>query len=96
MYEPLSLSLEQTLHWDTRRAGHNTGDIIRRDALAEHGAGARALLTLELRNRSVAQTRRSLKVALALCDLQFMFGFLEAALAFFVALQPLALCSYIR
>ena len=59
MYEPLSLALEQTLHWYTRRTRHDTGDIVRRDALAEHGAWAYALLgdlALELRNRSVAQT----------------------------------------
>jgi hypothetical protein len=53
MYESLSLAFEQTLHWDTRCAGHNTCDIIRlgRDALAEHRPGASALrggLALEL------------------------------------------------
>ena len=89
MYQPLSLALEQTLDWDTGRAGHNTGDVIRRDPLPEHGARARALrrdLALELGNRSVAKSRRSLVVTLALCDLQIMFGFLEPALAFLVAL----------
>ena len=56
MYETFSLALEQTLHRDTRRAGHDAGDIIRRHALAEHGARARTLrgnLALDIGNRSI-------------------------------------------
>jgi hypothetical protein len=72
MNEPLSFTLEQALYWDPCRARDDTGDIVRRDTLAEHGAWTGALrgdLALELGNRSVAQTRCGLIVALALCDL---------------------------
>ena len=58
MHETLSLAFEQSLHRDTRRAGHDEGDIILRHAFAEHCARARAhreILALELGDRSIAQ-----------------------------------------
>ena len=59
MYETFSLAFKQTLHRDTRRTGHNAGNVIRRHALAEHGVRARALrgnIARELGDRGITQT----------------------------------------
>jgi len=99
MDKPLPFAFQKALHGDARRARYHAGDITRRNALAEHSTVVIALcgdLALEIGNCGVAQARRGLVITLALCNLKLMLGLFETALALFVALQPLALCPYIR
>lgn len=99
MDKPLPLAFQKALHGDARRARYHAGDIIRRNALAEHSTVIVHLcgdLALEIGNCGVAQARRGLVITLALCNLKLMLGLFETGLALFVALQPLALCPYIR
>jgi hypothetical protein len=83
------------LYRNASRTRYDSGDVIRRDAFAKHSALAITLsgdLALKLRNRGVTQTRRSFKIALALCDLQLVLGLFKTELTFLISVQPLALC----